>query len=242
MQQGTKIMYSAPSKTTFNVSVNTGYCIIGSAVIGPQSNAIYNLAETAGSHSYLRKIDENEIEKWSKIYNINPAEPSLAVTPNENYLFFLDNFSFTIVQLDTSNGSLIKSYAYSGLTPNFYSCTMKFSSDSASLFLNFNTASTIGVWKLVVSTPNVNWIQMTGRESSSGTILITDSSIVLNYKNSGTSKFIFQRLTYSPVRNLISKNINEENFEFHNLAKKNGKINSNFLIIKFSLKYALAIK
>ena len=106
MQQGTKIMYSAPSRTSFDVSVNTGFCAIGSAVVGQQSNAIYTLAETASDHSYLRKIDENEIEKWSKIYNMNPAELSLAVTPNEKYLFFLDNFSFTIIQLDTSNGSL----------------------------------------------------------------------------------------------------------------------------------------
>ena len=173
---------------------------------------------------------------------MNPAEVSLAVTPNEKYLFFLDNFSFTIVQLDTSNGSLIKSYAYSGLTPNFAISTMKFSSDSASIFLNFNTASTIGVWELIVSSLNVNCIEMTGWESSSGTILITDSSIALSYKNSGTSKLIYQRLTYSPVRSLMSKITNEDNIKLHMLTKTNGKINPNFLIINFSIKFMLTIK
>ena len=104
--------YNAPARTDYNVPEFPGLCIVGSAVVGPQTNSIYTLSEVSGGNALVRKYFENESISWSRIYYFNPAEVTLAVTPNENSLFFLDNFNLRILQFDTTTGSLTNTIFY----------------------------------------------------------------------------------------------------------------------------------
>ena len=109
---GTLMEYNAPARTNYNVPEFPGLCIVGSAVVGPQTNSIYTLSEVSGGNALVRKYFENESISWSRIYYLNPAEVTLAVTSNENSLFFLDNFYLRILQFDTATGSLTNTIFY----------------------------------------------------------------------------------------------------------------------------------
>ena len=96
----------------YKVVSYTSLWFIGSAVLGPISQNMYLLGEVSNGsgNTILRKIDINDQELWSNVIINNPAEVTLGISKDEQYLFYTTNSVLSLIVMNTTTGKLIQWY------------------------------------------------------------------------------------------------------------------------------------
>ena len=71
---------------------------------------MYFLGEVDSSNgkAILRKVDINDQDLWMSIVNNNPAEVTLGISQDEQYLFYTTNSELSLTIMNTTTGQLIK--------------------------------------------------------------------------------------------------------------------------------------
>ena len=82
---------------------------------------MYFLGEVnnGSGNAILRKIDINDQELWSNIINNNPAEVTLGISQDEQYLFYTTNNQLSLTVMNTTTGQLIQWYNYCNMNSVF---------------------------------------------------------------------------------------------------------------------------
>jgi hypothetical protein len=104
-------------------------CELTSIALGKSSADLYYLGKCESpSNVLIRRVDSNYTEKWSRLYVGLVNDWSLAVSDDEQYLFFtLKSISLTqIYQINATNGDLMNVYTNADYNTNSVNIDMKF--------------------------------------------------------------------------------------------------------------------